>query len=55
MKSLHVDHVCDKCQGTLVLDREVDLLTGMTLCVSLCINCGRRRKVEKDPKPLTAS
>ncbi len=55
MKSLNVDHVCDKCQGTLVLDREVDLLTVMTLCVSLCINCGRRRKVEKDPKPLTAS
>jgi len=53
MKSLHVDHVCEKCQGTLVLDREVDLLIGMTWCV--CINCGRRTKVEKEPKPMTAS
>lgn len=45
--------MCGKCQGTLVPDQEVDLLTGMFLVVYRCINCGRRTKLEKEPRPLT--
>jgi len=46
--------VCEKCQGTLVPDQEVDLLTGMSLVVYRCINCGRRTRLEKEPRPLTS-
>jgi len=45
-------NVCEKCQGTLGVDREVDLLTGMTLMVYRCINCGRRTHMERIPRPL---
>ena len=45
--------ICEKCHGTLVQDREVDLLTGMVLAVSLCINCGRRNSLGKAPQPLS--
>ena len=45
--------VCEKCQGTLGIDREVDMLTGMSLIVYRCINCGRRTRLEGDPRPLT--
>ena len=44
---------CKKCEGTLVPDQEVDLLTGMSLVVYRCINCGRRTRLEKEPRPLT--
>ena len=47
--------VCEKCQGTLVQDREVDLLTGMVLNVNLCINCGRRTSLGQDPRPLSGT
>ncbi len=46
--------ICEKCQGTLVPDQEVDLLTGMSLVVYRCINCGRRTKLDKEPRPLTS-
>lgn len=45
--------VCERCQGTLAPDQEVDLLTGMSLVVYRCINCGRRTRLEKEPSPLT--
>ena len=45
--------ICEKCHGTLGTDREVDLLTGMTLIVYRCINCGRRTHLEGIPRPLT--
>jgi len=45
--------ICERCQGTLAPDQEVDLLTGMTLVVYRCINCGRRTRLEKEPRPLT--
>ncbi len=45
--------MCKKCQGTLVPDQEIDLLTGMSLVVYRCINCGRRTKLENEPRPLT--
>ncbi len=44
---------CGRCEGTLVPDQEVDLLTGMSLVVYRCINCGRRTRLEKEPRPLT--
>lgn len=47
--------VCDKCQGTLVPDREVDLLTGMVLMVNLCLNCGKRTSSGKTPKPISGN
>ena len=31
---------CHRCQGSLVLDHEQDLITGLKLSVLLCINCG---------------
>ena len=43
---------CTRCQGSLVLDQERDLISGITLPVFLCINCGARRPVSKDPTPL---
>lgn len=46
--------ICKKCQGTLVPDQEVDLLTGMSLVVYRCINCGRRTQLEKNPQPLSS-
>jgi len=45
--------ICERCQGTLAPDQEVDLLTGMTLVVYRCINCGRRTRLEKEARPLT--
>ena len=41
--------VCEKCEGTMLLDREVDMEAGMTLMVFLCINCGRRKQAEQTP------
>jgi len=43
---------CTRCQGSLVLDREQDLVTGLTLTVLLCINCGGRTPLMKNPVPL---
>ena len=43
---------CTRCQGSLVLDREQDLVTGLTLSVLLCINCGCRTPIMKNPVPL---
>ena len=44
---------CEKCQGTLSPDREVDLLAGMSLVVYRCINCGHRTRLENEPRPLS--
>ena len=43
---------CTRCQGSLVLDHEQDLVTGLALPVLLCINCGCRRPLLKNPAPL---
>ncbi|MDA0739204.1 MAG: hypothetical protein O2999_04005 [Nitrospirae bacterium] len=43
---------CTRCQGSLVLDRELDLITGLALPVLLCINCGCRTPLMKNPSPL---
>ena len=44
---------CKKCQGSLSFDQEIDLLTGMSLVVYRCINCGCRTKLENEPRPLS--
>jgi hypothetical protein len=43
---------CEKCQGSMLLDREVDMESGLSLLVLLCINCGRRKQAERAPLPL---
>lgn len=45
---------CDKCQGTMLLERAVDLNAGLVITVLACLNCGRRRPVEQQPRPITA-
>jgi DNA-directed RNA polymerase subunit M/transcription elongation factor TFIIS len=39
-------YTCEKCQGSMLLDREVDMESGMSLLVLVCINCGRRKQAE---------
>jgi DNA-directed RNA polymerase subunit M/transcription elongation factor TFIIS len=43
---------CEKCQGSMLLDREIDMESGLSLLVYLCINCGRRKQAERSPIPL---
>ncbi len=45
-------HPCEKCQGSMLLDREVDMESGLSLLVLGCINCGRRKQAERAPLPL---
>jgi hypothetical protein len=45
---------CDKCKGTLMLERAVDLDAGPAITVYACLNCGRRKPAEPEPRPLTA-
>jgi len=45
-------YTCEKCQGSMLLDREVDMESGMSLLVLVCINCGRRKQAERAPLPL---
>jgi hypothetical protein len=45
---------CDKCKGTLMLERAVDLDAGLAITVYACLNCGRRKPAEPEPRPLTA-
>ena len=45
---------CDKCKGTLIMERAVDLDAGLAIIVYACLNCGRRKPAEPEPRPLTA-
>jgi len=45
---------CDKCKGTMLLERAVDLNAGLVITVLACLNCGRRRALDPEPKPMTA-
>ena len=40
MLKTELREVCRKCQGTLVLDYEVDYVAGLVLPVDRCLNCG---------------
>jgi RNase P subunit RPR2 len=44
---------CDKCKGTLILERAVDLEAGLAITVYACLNCGWRKPAEPEPRPLT--
>ena len=43
---------CEKCQGSMVIERAVDLEVGLKLLYYACLNCGRRVQAEKEPRPL---
>lgn len=45
---------CDKCQGTVRIERGVDLNSGLAIYILVCFNCGRRKPAEKEPRPITA-
>jgi len=38
----------------MLLERAVDLNAGLVITVLACLNCGRRRALEPEPKPMTA-
>lgn len=47
-----VMQTCEKCKGSMLLDREIDMESGMSLLVFVCINCGKRKQAERAPIPL---
>lgn len=49
-----VMQTCDKCRGTMVPERAVDLDAGLAITVYACLNCGRRKMVDPEPRPLTS-
>lgn len=44
--------ICEKCQGSMVVERAVDLEVGLSLLYFACLNCGKRIQAEKEPRPL---
>ncbi|MEW6543864.1 MAG: hypothetical protein AB1411_09675 [Nitrospirota bacterium] len=38
----------------MLLERAVDLDAGLAITVFACLNCGRRKAAENQPRPLTA-
>jgi len=44
--------VCNKCQGSMIVERAVDLELGLSILLYACLNCGRRTPAEKQPRPL---
>ena len=47
--------ICEKCQGSMVLERAVDLEVGLSILYFACLNCGKRLQAEKEPRPLVHS
>ena len=45
---------CDKCHGAMLLERAVDLDAGLAITVFACLNCGRRKAADQEPRPITA-
>lgn len=45
---------CEKCKGTMHLERAVDLSAGLTINFFACLNCGRRQAAEPEPRPLVS-
>ncbi len=43
---------CEKCQGSMVMERAVDLEVGLSILYFACLNCGKRLQAEKEPRPL---
>lgn len=50
----HAMKTCDKCQGSMLIERAVDLNAGLAITVFACLNCGRRQAAEREPRPITA-
>jgi len=46
--------ICDKCRGTMLPERAVDLDAGLAINVFACLNCGRRKAADQEPRPITA-
>ncbi len=44
--------VCNKCQGSMFVERAVDLELGLSILLYACVNCGRRTPAESKPRPL---
>ena len=44
----------DKCKGAMLLERAVDLVAGLAITVFACLNCGRRKAAEPEPRPLVS-
>ena len=44
--------ICEKCEGSMVLERAVDLEVGLSLLYFACLNCGKRVQAERQPRPL---
>jgi len=44
--------VCEKCHGSVVLERAIDLEVGLVILYYACLNCGKRVQAEKGPRPL---
>jgi len=54
MLKTELREVCRRCQGTLVLDSEVDYVAGLVLSVDRCLNCGFSTPLNgKGPHPIT--
>ncbi len=47
--------ICEKCQGSMVMERAVDLEVGLSILYFACLNCGKRIQAEKEPQPLVHS
>ena len=47
--------ICEKCQGSRVTERAVDLEVGLSILYFACLNCGKRLQAEKEPRPLVHS
>ncbi len=47
--------ICQKCQGSMVMERAVDLEVGLSILYFACLNCGKRQQAEKEPRPLVHS
>lgn len=43
---------CEKCQGSMILERAVDLEVGLSILYFVCLNCGKRVQAEREPRPL---
>ena len=47
-------YTCDKCRGAMLPERAVDLDAGLAITVLACLNCGRRKVTDPEPRPITA-
>jgi hypothetical protein len=46
---------CWKCEGTLRLERAIDMQCGVSILLYACFNCGRRWHAGDKARPVTAA